>query len=133
MNKVETNKVKTMQDMGRAIRERDLMQVKIRNKAHVPDMIFEYIKRRRGGRTYKIGIIMGVASDQKVKVSWSKCNLDAEEKFDLGTGQTIAFERAIGVQPLPPAPLCIQSQVRQFGARCIRYFKNSKQIELPIG
>ena len=132
MNKVETDNVKIIKDKGRTYKDKGLMQAAIRNKVHVPDMIFEYIKRRRGGRTYKVGIIMGVASEKKVKVSWSKCNLDAEDKFDLGTGRTIAFERAIGVQPLPPAPLCIQSQVRQFGARCIRYFKNSKQIELPV-
>lgn len=99
-------------------------------KTKTPEIIFEYIRRRHAGRTIKVGVVIGVASDKKVNVSWSKCNLK-KDKFDVGNGRTLAIDRARGVKKAPPAPLCIHTQLRKFGARCCRYFKGANSIILP--
>jgi len=97
--------------------------------------IFEYIRRRKAGKTYKVGIVWGgiTDSDGTVRVGWSKCNYKAKDKFDFAVGKELAFRRACGhTGETTPVPLCLKKQVRQFGARCVRYFKDSSKIVLPV-
>jgi len=99
-------------------------------KSLAPATIFEYIRRRKAGKTFKVGIVIGVAQDHKINVGWSKCNVK-EDKFTYATGSGMAYERAIGLRNSPPAPLCIRTQLRRFGGRCVRYFKDANQLVLP--
>lgn len=97
--------------------------------------IFEYIRRRKGGKTIKVGVIIGrLASDKVIKIGWSKCNFKMGDKFDVAEGVEIAKRRTkdTGIaQEIPPTPLCIKGQVRRFGARCVRYFQDARTLELP--
>ena len=93
--------------------------------------IFEYIRKRKAGRTFKVGVIIGYNENGVIKVGWSKCNIN-KDVFNPDIGLSLAKERANKpLSPLSP-PLCVQSQVRRFGARCVRYFKNANQLILPI-
>ena len=94
--------------------------------------IFEYIRKRRGGKTHKVGIILGTIIDDTIRIGWSKCNVKEGDKFHLKTGMSIARSRTSD-EPLTraEAPKCIRRQVRRFGARCVRYFKDAKRMEFP--
>ena len=101
--------------------------------------IFEYIRKRRGGKVNKVGVIFGTVQDEVIKVGWSKCNFQAKDKFDLAKGLELAYNRAVmnGIADKEslngiPAPLCIRKQLRHFGGRCLLYFKGAKKLELPI-
>jgi len=94
--------------------------------------IWEYIRRRKGGKVFKVGAIAGTRIGDTIKIGWSKCNLKCGDKFDAEKGIDMAFNRAEGRTTMTPAPLCVQSQVRQFGARCVRYFKGAGALEMPI-
>ena len=93
--------------------------------------IFEYIRRRKGGKVHKVGIVFGVAVDGVIKVGWSKCNFKAGDKFDTLMGLQMALNRAMG-QDIKPTPNCIRRQLRQFGSRCVRYFKNANKMDIPV-
>lgn len=90
--------------------------------------IFEYIRRRHHGKVQKVGVIVAVKQDGVIRVSWSKCNYKSGDKFNQELGISLASNRALGIETSPDIPVCIQSQVRQIGARAIRYFKDSKQL-----
>jgi len=94
--------------------------------------IFEYIRKRKNGRTFKIGVILGLIDNGVIRVGWSKCNIK-KDVFSRDDGLTLAKQRAMG-NNIPPTipPLCTQSQVRKFGARCVRYFKNANHLILPF-
>lgn len=94
--------------------------------------IFEYIRRRKAGRVSKVGIIFGTASKGTIRIGWSKCNLKAKDKFDLKQGMELAKGRAFNETPTTtPTPNCIRKQMRNFGARCVRYFKDAKTLIMP--
>ncbi len=93
--------------------------------------IFEYIRRRKSGKTYKVGIIVGVDNNGVIKIGWSKCNLKSGDEFDLDCGMKMARERAINVECDVMTPDCIRKQVRRFGARAVRYFKGANTLLLP--
>lgn len=102
------------------------------SKSDPQSEIFEYIRRRKNGKTIKVGVIIGVKEGKAVKIGWSKCNVKVGDKFDPDFGVKMAKDRAISANVGQPAPLCIQKQIRQFGARCARYFKGAKTIEMPV-
>lgn len=92
--------------------------------------IFEYIRKRHGGKTHKIGIIAGVNDGGTIKVGYSKCNI-AEDKFDDVLGFKLAVGRAIGMELPHIVPKGLRTRTRQFAARCVRYYKEAKKLELP--
>jgi len=93
--------------------------------------IFEYIRRRKGGQAHKIGVIYGTTEGNTIRIGWSKCNVKDGDSFNPDLGVGIAKTRAHG-NDAAPSPLCIKRQLRQFGARCLRYFKEANKLELPI-
>lgn len=99
------------------------------NKKHQTE-IFEYIRRRKGGKTVKVGVVFAVKVDDAVKVGWSKANIKAGDKFDSLLGLQYALNRAMKPDNVP-TPNCIRKQLRCFGARAVRYFKGARRIELP--
>ena len=104
-------------------------------KTDRPHEIFEYIRRRKGGKNHKVGIVWGtVVGDNKViKIGWSKCNLKAGDVFNAKQGMELAKSRAYNETPTTtPIPICIHKQIRQFGARCVRYFKDASKLEIPV-
>ena len=95
--------------------------------------IFEYIRRRKGGKVHKIGVIYGTTSGDTIKIGWSKCNVKEGDTFDSIEGLKIAMERALTPAPqIAVVPVCLKRHIRQFGARCIRYFQEAKKLELPV-
>lgn len=97
--------------------------------------IFEYIRRRKGGKVHKVGIILATVTDNSViKIGWSKTNTKVGDKFDLNEGLLMARNRAttLGITDVPSAPLCIRRQLRQFGARAVRYFKDARGLCMPV-
>lgn len=93
--------------------------------------IFEYIRRRKGGRVHKVGVIYGTAEDNTIKIGWSKCNIKDGDEFNADLGVSLARERATA-SSMNEVPLCIKRHLRQFGARCLRYFKDANKLELPV-
>lgn len=91
--------------------------------------IFEYIRRRKHGMNYKVGVVLGKEIDGTIKIGWSKCNFKAGDKFDPSVALKIAEDR-IKMNSIPP-PDCIKSQVRQFASRAVRYFKDAQRLEMP--
>ena len=101
----------------------------------ITEEIFEYIRRRHHGKTLKVGVIIGVKDGKAVKIGWSKCNLKLGDVFNRQVGLKLALNRALPL-PMPksksvPTPNCIRKQVRNFGIRCLRYFKDANKIEIP--
>ena len=95
--------------------------------------IFEYVRKRRGGMTHKVGIILGWIDNDTIKIGWSKCNLKEGDQFSSEVGMKLARSRALNEpQTRTPTPECIRNQVRRFGARCVRYFKNARRLQLPL-
>jgi len=94
--------------------------------------IFEYIRRRKGGKTHQVGVIVAVEKDRIIRLGWSKCNRKLGDEFDPKKGLNIACDRAYGKEQSPTAPLCIQTQIRRFGSRAVRYFHNAKGLEMPV-
>ncbi len=94
--------------------------------------IFEYIRRRKGNKTMKVGVILGIVKDGVIKIGWSKCRV-SEDKFTPEDGLRFARARALGETCVnTPVPSCIRRSVRQFGARAVRYFKDATKLELPV-
>lgn len=94
--------------------------------------IFEYIRRRKNGKTFKVGVILGTIIDDVIKIGWSKCNLKENDVFNPTIGISVAKTRIFNEEPVTtPVPTCIQRQVNLFGGRCIRYFKNTNKLEMP--
>jgi len=96
--------------------------------------IFEYIRRSKGNKVHKIGVIYGTTIGDTIKIGWSKCNVKEGDEFNPDSGIRIAMNRALtpSAYEITAVPLCIKRQVRQFGARCIRYFQEANKLELPI-
>ena len=97
------------------------------------DQIFEYIRRRKGGKTIRVGVILGKKVDDAVLIGWSKCNQSAQhgDIFNAAKGVQIALDRACGNANVPAVPKCVERQVRAFAARCCRYFRDAYKIEIP--
>lgn len=94
--------------------------------------IFEYIKRRKHGKTFKVGVILGTTVGDVIKIGWSKCNFKEHDVFNRTIGVSVARTRIFHEEPVTtPVPPCIQRQVNLFGGRCIRYFKNTNKLEMP--
>jgi len=99
--------------------------------------IFEYIRKRKGGMTHKIGVIYGTIDNNTIKIGWSKCNVKEGDDFNADIGIEMAKERAVASYITqgtdhPTVPLCIKRHIRQFGARCVRYFQDANKLELPL-
>ena len=99
-------------------------------------IIHEYIRKRKNGHTHKVGVILGtlvnIGGDAVIKIGWSKCNIK-EDTFNSERGIELAKGRVYNETPtITPTPDSIRKQVRQFGARCVRYFKNVNRLELPV-
>lgn len=98
--------------------------------------IFEYIRRRKGNKTMKVGVILGVRIKDDVKIGWSKCNMKAGDKFNATVGLQMAMNRAMRKADKPYTvtftPDCIKKQIRNFAARCARYYKGATKLELPV-
>ena len=92
-----------------------------------PTLIFEYIKERK----HKVGVLVGVRQDDVVWVGWSKCNRKMD-KFSFDEGMSLAESRAIKLVDSPKLPDCLEKKTRQFGSRCLRYFKGVRSIEMPV-
>ena len=92
--------------------------------------IFEYVKERRKGRDTKVGVIVGMDIGGCVKVSFSKCNISAGDKFDVEEGMKRARERILGIEKPVGIPNCMERQIRQFCSRSFRYFKGVKKVEI---
>ena len=93
--------------------------------------IYEYIRRRKGGKTHKIGVIYGTVDGDTIKVGWSKCNVKEGDEFNSAIGIDLAKERA-NIINHDDAPACIKHHIRQFGARCVRYFQSASKLVMPV-
>ena len=93
--------------------------------------IFEYIRRRKSGKVAKVGVIVGMNVDGVIRIGWSKCNFKKGDKFNSAEGLKIAQDRVHEIGNVPHTPNCIRRQVRQFGARAVRYFQSAYTLELP--
>lgn len=92
--------------------------------------IYEYIRKRHGGKTFKTGVILGVNEEGTIKIGYSKCNIN-EDKFNEKAGVQIAYKRAIAPM-LPIIPRGLRQMTRRFAGRCIRYYKDACKVELPL-
>jgi len=111
--------------------------------------LMEYIWRRKNGHNIRSGVIVGNVVDGVIRIGWSKCKI-SEDPFCSYSGINIARTRLIkddGRKFLfsPEAPFvnisdeelkskvpdCIRSQVRNFGSRCLRYYKTANKLEIP--
>lgn len=95
--------------------------------------IFEYIRRRKGGKTHKVGVVLGLKENGVIKVGWSKCNQSIQhgDIFNVAKGIELARSRARNDTTTTPTPLCVKSQVRRFSSRCVRYFRDSNTLTMP--
>lgn len=93
--------------------------------------IFEYIKRRHGGKNHKVGIILGLVDNDTIRIGWSKCNQKSGDKFDTLIGLEYAKNRAMKSDNVL-TPNCIKRHLRQFSGRCVRYFKDANKLEIPV-
>jgi hypothetical protein len=104
--------------------------------------LIEYIWRRKNGRNIKSGVIVGNVVNGVIKIGWSKCNI-SEDPFIPFIGLNMARARImknnvdnflvdISDEELNAnVPDCIRSQVRNFGIRCLRYYKDTNKLEIP--
>jgi len=98
-------------------------------KVH-PTEIFEYVTKRFHKKNHKVGVVVGLREGDKVVIGWSKTNLKAKDAFNLKHGIDLAKQRAQGLAPFPPTPPCMVRQLSNFSARCVRFFKGAKTIQL---
>ncbi len=94
--------------------------------------LFQYLRKRRGGKVVKSGVLVAQKVKGKVLVGWSKCKLtgghpdtfDVERGKDIANGRIHAFlnEERDGHE-VPPS---IRDNVKEFTERCKRYFKTKK-------
>ena len=91
-----------------------------------PMQIFEYVKERKR----ITGIILGLRNNDTIRTGWSKCNFKMGDEFSKDDGLRLAAGRANRLTPSPALPLCMKRQMNSFQARCIRYFKGAKTMEL---
>ncbi len=106
-------------------------------------VLVQYLRRKRGGRPVKAGVMLAkeVAlkdKDGKVLVGWSKCKLSTD-KFDAKLGVEIAESRInsrlnrskkkVKVDPTEKTngtgnpPHSMRDDLKNFVKRCKRYFK----------
>ena len=125
--------------------------IKLSNKTKVIDLekpyndsneLMEYIWRRKNGHNIRSGVIVGNVVDGVIRIGWSKCKI-SEDQFNSYDGINIARTRLIkddGSKFLvnisdeelkSKVPDCIRSQVRNFGSRCLRYYKTANKLEIP--
>lgn len=97
--------------------------------------IFEYIRRRKGGKTVKVGVILGLRDEGVIKIGWSKCNQSIQhgDIFNPARGIELAKSRARHETPTTtPMPACIRKQYRNFCARSVRYFKDAHTMIMDV-
>ena len=111
----------------------------VKEKKHQTE-IFEYIKERKGGMNHKIGVKYATVQGDAIKIGWSKCTIRSktknpadEDAFIPEDGLRLAKARALGELCVhTPVPECLKEEIRRFGARSLRYFKNATKLELPV-
>ena len=92
------------------------------------ERIFEYIRNRKGKR---IGVLLGTVVDNQIVYGFSQANIKSGDEFDKEYGKQLAFNRAIGAEPITPAyTIEAQKMVNPFTERCIRYFKQAELLSL---
>ena len=94
--------------------------------------LFQYLRKRRGGKNVKSGVLLGRKVKGRVLVGWSKCKLtgknpdtfDVQRGLDIAQGRIQSFvdEHRNGHQ-VPPS---IEDNLKKFVNRCKRYFKVKK-------
>jgi hypothetical protein len=103
----------------------DLFRTVSNKKENTVD-ILEYVRKRKGGKNYRVGLLLGRKVNGKVYVGWSKCWVKKDE-FDPDFGMLIASNRihlsSIGDNRYRPVHNSIQDQLTRFTERCKRYFK----------
>lgn len=92
--------------------------------------IFEIVTRRFKKRDHKVGVLLGFKEGDRVLIGWSKANLKAGDVFDKEKGLELAALRAMNLAAFPPTPPCFVRKLNRFTARCVRYFKDAKAINL---
>lgn len=95
-----------------------------------PYELFEYIKRRKNGKVIKVGIMLGIQAVDEIRISFSKCNFKAGDKFDFAKGYELATRRAYGEEAIPTSK-GLRKQLRKFGSRCVRYFQDATLLRMP--
>ena len=95
--------------------------------------IYEYIRKRKHKKLNKVGVILATLdpNSQMIKIGWSKCNTKAKDVFSTEEGLKLARKRTSLIDN-NVVPSSFRSPIRQFGARCIRYFKQAKGLVFPI-
>jgi hypothetical protein len=76
---------------------------------------------RRGG--CRIGVLVAVPSEDKVKIGWTLCNVKAGDKFDKDFGLQVAIDRAIKDSKYPIAQSLIK-KAEAFIHRAGLYYKD---------
>jgi hypothetical protein len=84
--------------------------------------IFKVLRNQHG----PVGIVLAAKNPLtgKVGIGWSRCNVNAGEKFDKARGIKMATGRALmrgGVDPLPQS---MHAEYATMVKRAVRYFKD---------
>jgi hypothetical protein len=80
------------------------------------------------GRRQKVGVMFGtIDTSNRIKIGWSRANINAGDRFNLEKGLALAEQRSFAKTPIK-APRSIQNNLERFAKRCNRYFKNNDGI-----
>lgn len=95
-------------------------------------IIQTYVRERVTGKgKQKVGIIVGLVDEGgNIVTGWAKANIKAGDAFDKHDGACIALKRALGKEEVPATPVQMVKQIRNFQARCLKYFQQAKGIKL---
>lgn len=88
----------------------------------------QYIMGKVQGRRQKVGILFGTMDDDKrIKIGWSRANINAGDRFNFEKGLALAEQRSMAKTPVH-APRSIKGNLEQFAKRCHKYFQNNTGI-----
>lgn len=85
--------------------------------------IYQYVMRRRGRTTKRIGVIAARNDNGIIRIGWSQCNEDAGDVFDAENGLAWARSRMICPETIPPH---MAREVEAMKERAVRYFKGAR-------
>lgn len=91
-------------------------------------VIHQYIMDKVGGRRQKVGIMVGMLDDKgRVKIGWSRTNINAGDKFDKQRGMNMSIARS-NAKTNVKAPMSIKGHLEMFAKRCNKYFADNNGI-----